>query len=332
MLNAIRSRLLPEVQRRSLEELTHDLDLTEGDARSKFSAFWTMLTLSSLIAGAGVLADSTATVIGAMIIAPLSTPIMGSALGLVKRDGTRAFRYVVIGALLVIGIGMLFAAFLPSSTDLLANSQISGRVSPGVFDLIAAISTGLAGAVALARKDVAAVLPGVAISISLVPPLVVVGICLGQGAVLLALGALMLFLSNLLALVLAGTFVFAFLGYATGDQGRARGSTRRVRLMLATLALAVATPLLISSAFSYYISQINVEASRTAEAWLSGTRGASVTSADLALPDYVIEVRTPGDLPSVEQLRQDLHGVLPAGLHVVVVTTVGDRVEVGEVP
>ena len=137
-----------------------------------------------------------------------------------------------------------------------------------------------------------------------------------------------LLIPGLVVVTLAGLLVVAgFVVFGPDDT-----PTRRVRLMLATLALAVATPLLISSAFSYYISQINVEASRTAEAWLSGTRGASVTSADLALPDYVIEVRTPGDLPSVEQLRQDLHGVLPAGLHVVVVTTVGDRVEVGEVP
>ncbi len=94
-----------------------------------------------------------------------------------------------------------------------------------MLDLVGAVATGLAGAVALARRDVAAVLPGVAIAISLVPPLAVVGLCLGQGAGLLAVGALLLFLSNLLALVLAGTFVFAVLGYAgrwsskPGDRG-----------------------------------------------------------------------------------------------------------------
>ena len=79
-------RVLPARQRRTLDELTGDLDLGSGDAPSKRSAFWTMLVLSAVIATAGVLSDSTATVIGAMIIAPLSTPIMGVALGIVRRS------------------------------------------------------------------------------------------------------------------------------------------------------------------------------------------------------------------------------------------------------
>src|SRR5664279_6170341 len=102
-------RVLPDSQRRSLSELTEDLDLTEGDSASKQSAFWTMLTLAAVIASAGVLADSTATVIGAMIIAPLSTPIMGIALAIVKRENAGALRFVLLGALLVVGIGALFS-------------------------------------------------------------------------------------------------------------------------------------------------------------------------------------------------------------------------------
>ena len=69
----LRARVLPENQRRTLDELTSDLDLNEGDTRAKRSAFWTMLALASCIACAGILADSTATVIGAMIM-PRSRP------------------------------------------------------------------------------------------------------------------------------------------------------------------------------------------------------------------------------------------------------------------
>ena len=127
-------RVLPDSQRRSLSELTEDLDLTEGDSASKRSAFWTMLTLSAVIASAGVLADSTATVIGAMIIAPLSTPIMCIALGIAKQEpggAARAGRFVLGGATLVVAIGVLFALVIPDTFDLLGNSQISGRTSPG---------------------------------------------------------------------------------------------------------------------------------------------------------------------------------------------------------
>ena len=121
-----------------------------------------------------------------MIIAPLSTPIMGSALGIAKRevgaDGAiRADRAGWGGAGRAIGV--VVALIMPSTFDLLGDSQITGRTSPGLGDLVAAVATGFAGAIALARRDVAAVLPGVAIAISLVPPLAVVGVCLGQGAV-----------------------------------------------------------------------------------------------------------------------------------------------------
>ncbi|WP_083982193.1 DUF389 domain-containing protein [Actinomadura hibisca] len=169
-----------------------------------------------MIAAAGVLADSTATI----IITPLSTPIMGMALGVVKRSRTGAGRFVLDGVAAVVAVGLLTSLALPGSYRLLANGQISGRTSPGLADLVAAVATGLAGA--LARRDVAAVLPGVAISISLVPPLVVSGVCLGAGAPALAFGALVLFLSNMLSLVLVGTFVFAALGYVDVPAGASR--------------------------------------------------------------------------------------------------------------
>lgn len=110
----IRGFLLPDRQRRTLDELTADLDLRAGDAHSKQTAFWTMLVLSGVIASAGVLTDSTATVIGAMIIAPLSTPIMGIALGIAKREANRALLFVTGGAVVVIVHGMLFSLLVPA--------------------------------------------------------------------------------------------------------------------------------------------------------------------------------------------------------------------------
>ncbi|MFD0539333.1 hypothetical protein ACFQY7_41965 [Actinomadura luteofluorescens] len=70
MLTRMRELLVPAAQRRTLEELTAELDLRSGDRPSNYSAYWTMLVLSAVIAAAGVISDSTATVIGAMIIAP----------------------------------------------------------------------------------------------------------------------------------------------------------------------------------------------------------------------------------------------------------------------
>ena len=103
MLTGLRHRLLPPHQRRTLEELSDDLEIGSGDALAKKSAFWTMLVLSAIIASAGVLGDSTATVIGAMIIAPLSTPIMGIALAAVKRRSNGSVGFVFFGVLVVVG-------------------------------------------------------------------------------------------------------------------------------------------------------------------------------------------------------------------------------------
>lgn len=335
MSHPLRSWLLPESQRRTVEELTEDLALSWGDRKAKLSAFWTMLTLSTLVAGAGVMADSTATVIGAMIIAPLSTPIMATALSLVERRRIPSLRFVVLGALLVIAVGLVFALIAPSTYDLDNNSQVTGRVQPGLFDLIGASATGLAGAIALSRRDIAAVLPGVAISISLVPPLVVVGLCLGQGEQLLAAGAMLLFLSNFVALVLAGTFVFAALGYADAADADAdparRSPTIRAKVVLGTLAVAVAVPLLISTGVSVWANQLDHRATVEADAWLEPLPGTAVTEVTVSFPEVVVEVRTPGEIPPVDDLRERLAEVVP-GWRLVVETRLGERLDVGDVP
>lgn len=78
---------------------------------------------------------------------------MGIALDIVRQSRTGAVRTVVLGCLLVVGVGVLFSAVVPIGYDLLQNAQFSGRTSPGLMDLVAALATGAAGAVGLARRD-----------------------------------------------------------------------------------------------------------------------------------------------------------------------------------
>jgi uncharacterized hydrophobic protein (TIGR00271 family) len=328
MAYQIREALLPENQRRTLDELTDDLDLGVGDVAAKRSAFWSMLTLSAVIASAGVLSDSTATVIGAMIIAPLSTPIMGIALAIAKREGNRAALYVVTGATLVVLVGVGFSQVLPPGYALLDNSQIAGRVSPGLLDMVAALATGLAGAVALARRDVAAILPGVAIAISLVPPLAVVGVCLGAGDPGLALGALLLFLSNLLALILAGAFLFAVLGYTDEVIERQGRSRRRAYTVLSVLMVVVVLPLVANTAATYALTDYSRTVDEVARDWVSDTPGAVVTGVDNHSLVMVVNVRAPGRLPPISDLRADLEGRVPDVIGIRVDSTVGERREV----
>ena len=357
MVNELRATVLPANQRRTLEELTDDLDLRQGDVRAKQSAFWTMLTLAGVIATAGVLADSTATVIGAMIIAPLSTPIMGIALGIVKRERVRAGRFVVLGAVVVVLIGVLATLLIPGAIDLDGNSQITGRTSPTILDLVAAVATGIAGAVGLARRDVAAVLPGVAISISLVPPLAVVGVCLGEGAVGMALGALLLFVSNLVALVLAGTIIFAALGYAAdavradaadaaaaahedadrtdadrvdaGPVVRRTGARRGTRLTIGVVLIAVMIPLAANTALVLLLHVWTERVQTIATQWVQDVPGAEVSGVDFESGTFRIDVRTTDELPPTDTLLEALDGVVLGEFPVVIDTTYGSVIEVG---
>jgi uncharacterized hydrophobic protein (TIGR00271 family) len=214
MSTGLRS-LIPAAQRQASVAVRDALDLGFGDHSAKRTGFLIMLVLSAIIAISGVLADSTATVIGAMIIAPLGTPILGIAFGIVTGHLSlvlRSMSWVAVGLVIVVALGWVFAFFIADPQSLGTNSQILGRTSPHLLDLLAALATGTAGAFAMCRKDLSAVLPGVAISISLVPPLGVVGVCVGQGAWDEAFGALFLFLSNVFALVIAGSIVFTVAG------------------------------------------------------------------------------------------------------------------------
>jgi len=240
-----------------------------------------------------------------------------------------AVRYVVLGALLVIVVGLLFSLIVPSTTVLLDNSQISSRTSPRLVDLISALATGFAGAIALARRDVAAVLPGVAIAISLVPPLGVVGICLGQGAVSLAFGALVLFLSNFLALVFAGSLVYTSLGYTIEESQQSGRAPRSTKVTFSVLVLLALVPIVVNSVLGFAYAQLDARVTTASERWISGTPGAEVTGVDNQGFTATIHVTAPGELPPVASLMTELSAGLPANIAVVVERSVGERIDAG---
>ncbi|WP_027500739.1 TIGR00341 family protein [Rhodococcus sp. UNC363MFTsu5.1] len=319
--------LIPDNQRRTLDELGDRLDLEIGDVTAKRSAYWLMLLLSATIAVAGVISDSTATVIGAMIVAPLSTPILGIGLGIVTgRAGAvgRSMLYVLVSAIAVVALGALIVQFLPNPTNVLTNSQVTGRTSPTLMDLLAAIATGFAGSIAMARRDVGDVLPGVAIAISLVPPLGVVGVCLGSGAPSLAAGALVLFLSNVLALITACTVVLMVAGYAR-DAAETYGSARRTRAYLAIAAtfVVVAVPMVLNSLSSLWASQVR----DAAQQWLGDTPSAEIGTVTIQSDTVLVDVTSPGDLPPIDDLQGSVDEIVPWNPTVVVQHTVGQRVE-----
>jgi uncharacterized hydrophobic protein (TIGR00271 family) len=204
------------------------------------TGFYILVVVSSTIAAYGLLANSTAVVIGAMLVAPLMGPIFGIALGLVAGDRRllgRAVAGETLGVLLAVAVGWL-AGISPLRLD--PGAEILARTQPNLYDLIIALAAGLAGAYAISDKDVSPALPGVAISVALVPPLVTCGICLALRQPVQATGAMLLFVANLLAIQIASATVFAVAG--AGRPGtRKRLGLREFcgRFGLSLLALAL---------------------------------------------------------------------------------------------
>ncbi len=220
------------------------LFLSQGDRLRNYSAFWVLLVLAGVIASAGVVADSTATVIGAMIVAPLMTPILGTALAIVladRREMVRSIVLVLAGSASVVVIAFLLGLALQGDVVAANNSQVAGRVSPRLIDLVGALATGLVGAFALLRSDVSDTLPGVAIAISLVPPLAVVGLTAESGAYSESFGALLLFGTNVAAIIATGTALLL----VAGIREAARHSGRGVGVLGARTMTAVAGSLLL---------------------------------------------------------------------------------------
>jgi uncharacterized hydrophobic protein (TIGR00271 family) len=281
------------------------------DSRRKTSAFWTLLGLAAVIAGAGVVADSTATVIGAMIVAPLMTPIIGTALAVVlgeRRWILRGIALIVAGAVAVVVIGFVLGLLVPEPVVAATNSQVASRVNPHLIDLVAALATGVVGAFALVRSDVSDALPGVAIAISLVPPLAVVGLTLESGEPRQALGALLLFATNVAAIVATGTLLL--LAYRVRAVAEAAG--RPVgRLGKATIAVIVGflvlvtVPLGIGSVRA--VDQNNTVAGirPVAERWAAPS-GWQVVGVSATQDGILIDAVGPPPSVDVESLRGDL--------------------------
>jgi len=298
-----------EVTAEDVELLQEKLLFDRHPKRDRLVRFFVLLLLSAVIATYGVVSDSVASVIGAMIVAPLMTPIMAVSLSIVSGDGRNIIRSLLIvaaGAAAVVGFAFLLAGVLGGSMQIEGNSQIAARVSPRLIDLIIALASGAAGAFATGREDVSDALPGVAIAVSLVPPLSVVGICLAAGAYGDALGAFILFLTNFLAIVLAGLIVFAVMGYSGATRHLQGRKARRWAVFMVAVATAVImVPLGITS---YHVTSEHVLQQQTQEEmekWLEGT-DYEVFSIEVDSRSVAVIVAGEGDLPSFDALLSAL--------------------------
>ncbi|MDG2005195.1 MAG: DUF389 domain-containing protein [Novosphingobium sp.] len=268
--------LLPELTGSEAQDLRQTVR-KEGDLTSGYIL---MCALSAGIATLGMLQSSTAVVIGAMLISPLMNPIAALGFGFASLDGRRireAVRVVAIGA----AIGILTAVLLTWLSPIRnATPEILSRTQPTLLDLGIALFSGLAGGYAtVIGKGGTAI--GVAIATALMPPLAVLGYGLGVLQFEFALGAFLLFLTNLAAI----TFSFALIARLSGAARplfRVEWQPRYVAV-LAGAFIALAIPL---STTLVRITQEGamLSAARTAIVEACGGRPARVTQIDVSWP------------------------------------------------
>jgi uncharacterized hydrophobic protein (TIGR00271 family) len=206
--------------------------------------FMMMMCLSTAIASLGLIQNSTAVVIGAMVVAPLMTPLIGAGLALVQgntiffRDSIKAMGFGIGAALLISLILGLIVPMEQLTPELLA------RGAPTIIDLGVAFLSGAAAAYAVARPSLLGALAGVAIAAALVPPLATVGISLAEGVWEISEGAAILFATNLVAIILGAAFIYRRLGIQGSRLGRGLPLWgRRTVLFLCLLAVILTAPL-----------------------------------------------------------------------------------------
>jgi uncharacterized hydrophobic protein (TIGR00271 family) len=279
-----------------------------------------LLTLATIIATYGVISASTATVIGAMIIAPLMTPIMATTLAIVLGNGSRighSITIVLLSIVYVIGLAILLAIFIsPVAIDFGTNPEITSRVSPNLLALFVALASGAAGAFAISRAEINDSIPGVAIAISLVPPLSVVGISLSKAHWLAAGGAFVLFLTNFLAIVLAGGAVLWFSGVSVKRLSTEEDTQRKKAIQAAILGIILVGMLLGFNGYrTLELDRDNIIAWTTTETWIGDTPYVVSSITVTYHPDdvlvtgpahVVVGISGTGPLPDIEELAGSL--------------------------
>lgn len=198
----------------AIESDFKELFLNLKDNASLNSTYILLMVLSSLLATLGLFLNSPSVVIGAMVLAPLMAPIISASMGMLRSSmdlSKQAFITLFTGMFIALSLSALMAYLLPFQ-DL--TNEIEGRLHPSTLDLLVAVLSGVAGAFANVKENVAKSLPGVAIAVALVPPLCVSGIGIGWLNYEVFYGAMLLFLTNLTGIILAAGLSFMILGFA----------------------------------------------------------------------------------------------------------------------
>ena len=297
-MSAEEPELEPASPRLSAEERREVLDaLLLRSAPGWVRRFAVMMTLSVVVAVMGMLQDSAAVVIGAMLIAPLVNPIMGVAASILMGWPRRVARN--LGLVLVASAGSIALAWgvstvLPATSAL--PDEVLARSSPDIRDLFIALAAGAAGAYATVRKEISGALPGVAVAVALVPPLTATGVLLGLGRSNLAFGAFLLYVANLVGIVVAAMVVLLAVGFLPSfrvreNQRRATALAAVTVVLLLVIGSALTTRFVLSAASASELQRTT----RAVSDWLGSDRAADLGG--VRVQDGVVRVEVNGPTP-----------------------------------
>jgi uncharacterized hydrophobic protein (TIGR00271 family) len=301
--------LSPEERRGVLE----DLFVFGKDNQAPFLIRMTvLLVLSTFIATAGLLSDSAAVVIGAMLVAPMMNPVMASAGAVVM--GWSARFYGAGWLLLSMGVGAValsaFITFL-SPDILFMPEQVLARTRPTYYDLLIALAAGSAGAYTITHRESGAI-PGVAVAVALLPPLASAGILLVSGEFELAVRAVVLFFTNLVAMVLAGALTFMACGVSPPSARRRSAAFIKNKLLLfATLVVAISIPLFFYSQKIIFNAEYRAAKSEILQAWLLENK-LSLVDVDIMIDKRLIFLGLEGPDPpvNIQSLYESIQAVM----------------------
>jgi len=295
-----------------LRELLESLFVFGKENQKEF--FWRMgilLVISTVICTAGLLSNSAAVVIGAMLVAPMMRPVMSSAVAITlswPKRFTESLIMVFCMALSAVVIAMLMTWFSPNMLEL--PQQVLDRTKPTLFDLTIALAAGCGGAYTMTRKEASAI-PGVAMAVALLPPLASCGALLVYTEYDLALRAFVLFFVNYAAMVLAGALTFRFVGVtAKVDPAKKNIFFKGFLALFTSVVVTISVPLYFYSHEVWYDAMYRAEHSEMLQVWLKKNQ-LKIQDVDINKQRTLIYLHLTGPTPplNIEELYNGIKEV-----------------------
>lgn len=199
------------------EDKTKVLENVRTNISFRGSNLW-ILACAIVVASVGLNVNSTAVIIGAMLISPLMGPIVGAGFGLGTYDFDllkRSLKNLVIATIVSLLVSTVYFYISPFKE---AQPELLSRTSPNIYDILIAFFGGIVGAVAITRVEKGNPIPGVAIATALMPPLCTAGYGLATGSFKFFFGAMYLYSINCIFICISTFLIVKYLAYPTKKQ------------------------------------------------------------------------------------------------------------------